>query len=281
MRAFLAVIRAGSLREAAQTTGLSAATLGRRITALERASGLTLVSREASGYQLTEAGRTAIVVAERMAAAADDLERLGRARLPLVRVAAGSWMARFLAVRAASLAGTADDFAIEWVAGTERADIARREAHVGIRNARPTSRELAGRRLGTVSFAVYRRDGTEDAANGDWLLAGTAPLTPSAKWTLAQPGRVAARVSDASLLLPLIAAGTGRAVLPCFVGDQEAGLVRDSEPIAELAHEQWLVAHHDDRHLPAVRRVIERIVALVGDEADRFSGRRGHSGPPP
>lgn len=58
--------------------------------------------------------------------------------------------------------------------------------------------------------------------------------------------------------LDLVLAGIARAVLPTFVGDAEPSLQRISTIIEELDHDQWLVAHHEDRHLPVVRRTIDR-----------------------
>ncbi len=56
LRLFLDVARLGGLSAATQTTKLSAATLGRRITALEKQVGEPLFHRAQSGYTLTRAG---------------------------------------------------------------------------------------------------------------------------------------------------------------------------------------------------------------------------------
>ncbi len=52
----------------------------------------------------------------------------------------------------------------------------------------------------------------------------------------------------------------GFAVLPCFVGDATAGLVRRGGLIGELETEQWLALNEADRHLPGPRLVIDRTV---------------------
>src|SRR5690606_20609900 len=56
LRLFLDVARLGGLSAATSTTKLSAATLGRRVTALERQIGEPLFHRAHSGYTLTRAG---------------------------------------------------------------------------------------------------------------------------------------------------------------------------------------------------------------------------------
>jgi hypothetical protein len=73
---------------------------------------------------------------------------------------------------------------------------------------------------------------------------------------------------------PVFHAGTGKAVLPCFVGDDDKDLVRVGGPIAELRGEQWLVLNDQARHEPAVRTVIDRLVALLKEHRALFEGER-------
>ena len=43
-------------------------------------------------------------------------------------------------------------------------------------------------------------------------------------------------------------------------------VVAKGEPIAELAHDRWVVTHQNDRHLPEVRRVVDRLYDLFANE---------------
>lgn len=63
--------------------------------------------------------------------------------------------------------------------------------------------------------------------------------------------------------LDLALASVARVVLPTFVGNNQSGLKQVTEPIGELEHDQLLVTHDEDRFLPDVRRVIERIYAVL------------------
>ena len=84
LKFFLHVARLGGLSQAAETTGLSAATLGRRVTALEHEIGRALFHRSQTGYRLTRAGEDLLAHAEEVEAAdalAGQLAR-GRARAP-------------------------------------------------------------------------------------------------------------------------------------------------------------------------------------------------------
>jgi len=63
--------------------------------------------------------------------------------------------------------------------------------------------------------------------------------------------------------LDLALAGKGMALLPTFIGDTRTTLQRAGGTIAELSHDQWIVTHQDDRHLPEVRRTIDRMCAVL------------------
>ena len=93
LRLFLDVARLGGLSAATGTTGLSAATLGRRVTALERQVGEALFHRSQSGYRLTQAGEDLLARAEDVEAAMLSLKRWkdGAIGERVVRVSAGSW----------------------------------------------------------------------------------------------------------------------------------------------------------------------------------------------
>ena len=168
---------------------------------------------------------------------------------------AGSWPQHI-----AEIVEPGDAFRLQLLSAEARLDIGRRAADIGLRNRRPEEAWLAGQRLGRVAYAVYgrRRPAPEGFVGGDRRDHAVGAVAAGAA-----RGAVAVEVSNPRLVLDLVLAGAGRAVLPCFVGDAEPRLVRLGPPIAELAHEQWLVMHHEDRHDPAVRTVARRIARLV------------------
>ena len=259
LQSFLAVAEAGGLSGAARATGTSAPTLGRRMRALERRLGRDLFVRRTHGYDLTEAGSA---LRDRLrgveASIARATHRSAGDTLPLVKLGGGTWTLHMLAAAVPSLVGDPPDVRLRLVAGENVLSIRRREAAIGLRNARPEESGLAGRRLRTVRFAAY---GAADASR--WIVSDAA--TPSATWARARAERdgIACEVTQPRLALDLALAGIGRAVLPTFVGDAEPRLKRTGGFIEELEHEQWLVTHQDDRDLPEIRRVIDRLVASL------------------
>src|SRR3978361_1080989 len=74
-RAFLAVVREGSLSSAARVLGTTQPTMGRQVAALEASLGVKLFTRSLDGLAPTEAGIRLIPSAEAMAAAAEAAQR--------------------------------------------------------------------------------------------------------------------------------------------------------------------------------------------------------------
>lgn len=79
LRALVMVEASGSISGAARRLTFSAPAVGGHLHALERACGVALVRRTASGVELTEAGRRAVPLARLVLAAVAELEGLGRA----------------------------------------------------------------------------------------------------------------------------------------------------------------------------------------------------------
>lgn len=277
LRLFLDVARLGGLSAATATTGVSAATLGRRVTALERQVGEPLFVRAQTGYTLTPAG-------EELLARAEDVEqamlavlrwRDGNVGDRIVRVSAGSWTSAFISRHIGEIWRVEDGIRVELVTASEKLDIGRRAADLGLRSARPVEPNLAGRQIGRVAHALYAgRQLINGVEAGLFVgVVGEAANLASARWLMAHHGdRIGVRGNDPHAVAELVAAGAGLSVFPCFAGDSDPRLVRVAAPIPELMQEQWLVSHHEDRHRPEVRRVADRIAGLMQRHAALFRG---------
>lgn len=257
LRLFLAIARAGGLGPAAESTGKSPPTLGRRMLALERRLGLDLFRRLPRGYELTEQGRDFLNTVAAIENKIVPLASAEKRRRPIVKISAGQWVTDLLCRKAAELI-EGDPVLLRFIAADHILDIGRREAVIGVRNRRPDQIGLAGRRIGRVRFAVYAADGEI----GTW--ARVIGPTPSARWVDENIGDTPSiEVTNSRNALDLALAGVARVVLPTFVGNNQNGLKQVTEPIGELEHDQWLVTHDEDRFLPDVRRVIERTYAVL------------------
>jgi len=287
LRLFLAVARASGLAKAAPMTQVSAPTLSRRMTSLERALGGALFLRHRNGYDLTTAGKELLELAEAVEEGAlrDERWRTAADPHPVVKIAAGAWTSTFMARHMADLADDKEELAIEILTGVAPADLLRREANLGLRNHRPETPGLAGRRLVRVEFAIYGEaalvraspEATDERrfAACRWVaFSPSGPKVPSAVWLDQHVHREARlKCSTAQAVLEAALAGAGLCVLPCFIGDAEAKLTRASGIIGELGHDQWLVSHDDDRHYEHIKRISGRLAKLIRAHERLFSGR--------
>ena len=128
-----------------------------RMTALEGVLGLTLFIRRRDGYELTSAGKDLLEHAQTVEQGVLAIEAWRSAidPRPLVRIAAGAWTSIFIARHLPHLVKATEDLAIEIMTGTASAALLHREANLGLRNRRPETPGLAGKRLGRVEFAIY------------------------------------------------------------------------------------------------------------------------------
>jgi DNA-binding transcriptional LysR family regulator len=280
---FLAVARTGSLSGAAVHLLSSPATVGRRILALEQAMARQLFVRKQTGYDLTQDGSTLLVKVKAMEAGARPvLDWLnGDAARPVVRISAGTWTAQFLCANIGRLWQADDPFGLAFMTTERRLDIGHREADIGLRSHPSDGINLATRRTGAVAHGVFRARNLPAARHGDWVsILPEDATTAATRWANEQPGlRIAGWANSPRTLRDMILAGVGQGVLPCFAGDLDPDLERVGPPLSELDQEQWLVMHNDDRHRPDVRRVLDRLGALLDDHAPLFQGARPMGNP--
>lgn len=265
---FSAVARAGGLVAATAETGVSAATLSRRMKSLERCIGRRLFLHGAAGYTMTAEGRALLEKVKRMEGPAAEIAQWQEAaRGPVrVRLSAGTWTAVHLTRNLRKFWSPDAAWVPEFLHCNLDMDIARREIDIGIRNRRPDQPWLAGRRTGTIEFAVYGAD--PDVT--DWIgLTGDVENTPSSLWVRKHHGdRIVTTANDPQLALDLAEAGIGRMVLPTFVvPDAVPTLQRLSPPIEELTCEEWLVAHHEGRFETGVREALDALAGFLTNPA--------------
>ncbi|MEZ9523106.1 LysR family transcriptional regulator [Enterovibrio norvegicus] len=260
LQLFLAVAREGGLSAAAKASQKSAATLGRRMHALERAIGRELFVRHDKGYELLAEGRSLL-------AALTDVESKilqlttppVRGERPLVKISAGTWTTLFLIQHLDQIPDSLSDVRLRFVSTEKVLDISHREVVIGIRNHRPTEPSLACRKLTRVEFVPY----ATETAETRWIKV-LADI-PSANWLDRFVGTDAVcEVNVPRNSLDLALAGKGIALLPTFIGDAYPQLKRMGVQIEELGHDRWMVTHQDDRHLPEVRSVIDKLCNVLG-----------------
>jgi DNA-binding transcriptional LysR family regulator len=284
VRVFLAVARHGSLRAAGRALGLSQPTIARRLAEFETTfGGPTLFDRLPEGAHLNAAGERLVPAAERAELAMLTLERRRAAASPAlngtVRVSAGECAAGFLArcLSGATTAPLPSGITLELLQTLQPANLVRREADLALRHQPPRSGNYYVAKLGTFAVAVYRRRG--EAADA-WVAyseeQSRGKSHEPARWVQRQvdesKATVALRAPSLLMHAEAIRAGTGRGVLPCYVGDAHPVLERLTEPIPELDATYWMVVHRDLRRAPCVRAAIDWVRHAFVEQRDLIAG---------
>lgn len=277
LRLFFHVAESGGLSGAARITGLSAATIGRRMLALEQQTGQSLFHRAQTGYSLTAFGDSLMARVRTMRASALPVEELlsARSETPVIRLSAGTGTAQFLALRHGQLRKSGDRFRLHFATSEATLDLTHREIDLGIRNQPPAQGNLASRKLCTLRFAPYRNRSVPHPGALEWLaMDRKAAKHPAAFWVYEQNLPICALAGSVATLHHLIRAGAGIGLMPCMLGDFDPTLERAGPLIEALTEHQYLVTHNDDRHRTPVRQLTQRIAKLYADNADLLAGAR-------
>jgi len=159
IKSFVAVAETGSLSAAARRLDASQPTLGRHVSELEQALGVTLFRRGRRGYQLTEAGA---VLYERGRAVSDEAAAFSMLALGsveaiegTVRLAASDVVAAYvLPDIVARLGDEEPGIEIEIVASNQVENLLRRDADIAIRMVRPAQNELVARKVTDIALCL-------------------------------------------------------------------------------------------------------------------------------
>jgi DNA-binding transcriptional LysR family regulator len=231
LRFFLAVARHGSLSAAARVLKVSQPTVGRRISAFERALGTKLFVATRLGQELSTTGRDLMAHAERMeldvlaaerVTAARDLRMHGR-----VSVTATAWMIDgVLAPLVSAFSSQYPELELELMADVRHLNLVRREADIALRTSRFEHNDIVQRKVGVVAFGLYASDaylaryGAPDFAGrceGHRLIAMSASITRVAdvEWLppLAGKAQIAIRANGRGVMATLASDGIGMACL--------------------------------------------------------------------
>jgi DNA-binding transcriptional LysR family regulator len=268
LRVFLALARTGSLSSAGRALGVNHATIARRIAALARDLGLVLFEHRARGYAPTADGAALVGAAERMEAAMLEIERRAAGRAPglegTVRITATDTLAsHVIAPALAALHARHPALAIDLAVDNRALSLARREADIALRWARPRAGDLYARKLSDVTYAAFAR-GRRPAAG---VIAFDEDLAdiPEARWLArAFPAaRVVLRSSTVAVQFAAARAGLGIAALPRYLAAGARELREVATPLPPPTRELWLIIHRDLRAVPRVRAVAEFLAEAV------------------
>jgi len=160
LRFFLELARAGTLSGASRRLDVEHTTVARRIDRLESQLGTTLFDRSREGYELTEMGQALLPHAEAMEGAAlAAAEQLGGGEVTahgIVRLGVPEvFGVKVIAPLMARLLAVYPDLSIDLLALPSFANLANREADLGVMLDPPSTGRYVVTRLATFRFYLY------------------------------------------------------------------------------------------------------------------------------
>ncbi len=272
VRIFLAVARAGTLGAAARALHLSHPTMGRRLRALEDATGQILFQRTVDGFVLTEEGGAVLSLAEQMEESALAMQRrLAGEEQKLegtLRVSSADWFGAYvLPPVIAEYSCAYPHVEIEVLTGTRLFNLAQREADVAFRIVPFDAPDVVQKRLIDMQYGVYVAADRADPVIGDGsesrlIVMDTSTGTfPDIVWLKERfpNANVVVRSNNRNVQAQMCSRSVGIAVLPRPVGDQISGIRRldlgEEPPIREI----WLGYHRDLKRQHRLRAFVDLV----------------------
>ncbi len=272
VQAFLAVAKHGSLSAAARASGASQPTLGRQIKAIETRLGVSLFTRQAKGFVLTEAGQAILPAATAMADAATKFATAAAGRdmsiSGTVRLTASVFVSQYILPRIISnIRKCHPDIQIELNATDEADNLLFREADIALRMFQPTQLEVITRKLGVLELGFFasrdyvERRGAPTNINelmqhdllgydrSERFIRGAAEFG----WKLTREDFVF-RCDQQTIHSEMIRTGCGIGILQKGIAD-EMRLVPILPVFPMPGLEVWLTTHEALRHTPRVSAV--------------------------
>lgn len=288
VRIFLAVVRHGTLAQAALRLGIDPTTVSRRLQRLETAISGTVFEHTPAGHVLTARGAALLNQAELMEAAiVEAMERStgGRgAAEGVIRVSASEGFGTsMIAAHLHEFCTLYPAITVELAASTGFLNLTRREADIAIMLARPKSGPLLVRRLTPYTLGLYAGQDHPApdslAALKDARMVGYVPdliYAPELRYMDELPGTPAAASASTSIhaQAQMIRTGAGIGILPCFLADPDPQLKRVLAHEISISRTFWLVLHKDKRAIARIRLFIDWLTALVARMEPLLVGRK-------
>ncbi|MGV0603275.1 LysR family transcriptional regulator [Mycolicibacterium sp. XJ2] len=286
----LAVGRSGRYNAAAEELGLNHTTISRRIAALEESVGGRVLARGAGGWELTELGRDALAAAEAIESAVRSLavDPAGeRALEGVVRISATDGFSAYIAAPAAArVQRQHPNVAVEIVAATRRATQQRSGLDVEVVVGEPRVHRARAIRLGDYCLGLY--------GSRDYLAEHGTPRTVAdlsryplvyfidsmlqvddldAATSFAPAMRESVTSTNVFVHVEATRAAAGLGLLPCFMADRHADLVRVLHTEVSVRLTYWLVTRGETLRRPEVAAVVDAIRDRMSDQHDVLLGK--------
>jgi DNA-binding transcriptional LysR family regulator len=276
---FLAVARLGRYTAAGDVLGVNHSTVSRRIGALEAAMGGRVLVRTTGGWEVTALGRRAVTIAERIEGSLRDLVDgdEGDGVHGMVRIAApDAFTSRFLVPAMTALRRRHPHLSVELLAATQRVRQNRSGVDLEIVVGRPQVLRAYATPVCSYSLRLYATPGylaergtpaTLDELSAHALVyyvesaLQVDELDRALQELPASPPSL--RSTSVFAHVEATAAGAGVGILPDFLGDADARLVRVLDGAWSHPLAYWAVARDEGPRNPAVAETLAAIAAHI------------------
>lgn len=279
-RLILALHRAGTLRGAAATLGLTHTTVSRRLESLQKKRGCVF-ERKVGGYCATSLGDALIDVAEAIESLALKGQRHQTASESSisgpVRVSLPEVVAQYLLLDDLfEIANLYPNIDLKIETSYRLINLDKNEADIVVRGADQPPDHLVGRRLfpNRVTYFADRTYLEETPADQlRWIAPTSDGHWPS--WLQNSPFPsvpVAVFIDDITARHRALVKGLGLGRGACFMADPEPNIARltDDEPIPQ--QEFWVLTHPDLKRIPRIRVVMDHIIEAMLKKRDLVLG---------
>jgi DNA-binding transcriptional LysR family regulator len=285
LRHVLALAQHQTMAAAAVALRVHQTTLSRRVFALEERLGTRLFDRIEGRFAPTSRGMIVVRRAQEMESASlalnDELTHdpdRGRAvvRLSVIPTFVTGFLARHLVEFSAKY----PNIQLELICENRDSVLEHREADIAIRYVRPAHGPTVVRKIGELGSAVYAhksllRAGRDWRTDIPWIgFARVADRWPEFRWIADNipPEHIVMTVNGGPSYTELVSCGYGAGILTCVEAKARAALKRLSPPEPLIVRDIWLLVLPELRRNSAIRRVLDWIIAVAGQDAAALRG---------
>lgn len=289
-RYVVAVADAGSALAAAETLGVDGSTVIRRIKKFETEKAVRLFDRLTTGYVPTKECEDIINFARDIQNNVSQIERSITGQD--IRLAGKISVTTTDSLLEAAVADILVDFCgihpeiqVNLTVTNSRLSLSTQDADVAIRASGNPPEHLVGQKLASIALSVYGRRGDHAARESGlnslpsyarWVgLGDSNSSSPISAWMDQHvPDRNIKLSADSFVAMrTCVRQGGGVAVLPCFLADQDADLIRLLPPIEELSTPLWLLVHPDVRRAAKINAFLAHMGQGLRKRRDLLEGR--------
>lgn len=249
VKLFRLVVEAGSLLGASEKTGVSPATLGRKVQRLENNLGAALFEKTQSGYVVTTFGKQLFERTHSMALTIDELSiwRDQVLELPLITISTIPEVQWLLTQEIRNLWSPQENYRIAFEELMPAKKLENNKSVLLVTPTKPQVGNLKVLSLGNLSLHTYCAPTFDQENDCNWvgLRSSSRDAINPPRDMLDDGAWVTVWASSFDGLVTMVEKRAGRAILPQFVGGESGKLILADQDIKPSSVELFLVSHGD------------------------------------